>query len=366
MQRTTTVNLVRDERLVKTIKTFSEVYSYVANIGYAEKTYNKVTLHRLTYKDVRKRWPELPSALVQTARDVASEALKRTHLKKRINPKEYSSVRLDKRNLKVHFESGEISISSTCGRLKIKFDPTNVRYNDWQPRSGTLSFKNGKLRLNVVVEKEAPDKIEGDVLGIDLGINNIAVCSNNQFFNSKHLRDAKGRYRHLRSCLQSKGTRSAKRHLAKLRGRERRFVKDVNHCLSKTLINSSYAIFALEDLKNMKKKSNGKRFNRKLGGWSFAELQKFIDYKSETLGKTTVLVNPAYTSQTCSRCNHTARSNRNGPSFHCPNCDLRLHADLNASRNIAVRGRTAYSRLSSTSQSLPDGSSKPRNSSLGS
>ncbi|MGC9074057.1 MAG: RNA-guided endonuclease TnpB family protein, partial [Caldisericum sp.] len=67
------------------------------------------------------------------------------------------------------------------------------------------------------------------VLGIDREIKNMAVLSNNMFFNSSHLKEVKGIYQYLKRKLQHLGTCSAHRKLRKLSGRERRFVRDVNH-----------------------------------------------------------------------------------------------------------------------------------------
>ncbi len=53
-----------------------------------------------------------------------------------------------------------------------------------------------------------------------MGIKDIAILSNNMFFNSRHLREVKGRYQYLKRRLKQSGTRSAKRKLRKLSGRE--------------------------------------------------------------------------------------------------------------------------------------------------
>ncbi|MGC8630777.1 MAG: transposase, partial [Thermoplasmata archaeon] len=125
-------------------------------------------------------------------------------------------------------------------------------------------------------------KEEVKVLGIDRGIKNIAVLSNNIFFNSKHLREVKGRYRFLKAKLQHSGTRSAHRKLKKISGRERRFVRDVNHVISKDIVSLPYDVFALEALNpaTMKQNGKGKKFRKMLGSWSPSELQKFIEYKA--------------------------------------------------------------------------------------
>ncbi len=182
-----------------------------------------------------------------------------------------------------------------------------------------------------------------------MGVNNIAVCSDNTFYNSKELKNIKGKYQHLKGELQSKGTRSAKRKLKKISERERRFVKDLNHCLAKELVSKKYDVLVFENLNSIKKekkgKKKGKRFNKKLGRWSFAELQQFTAYKAEERNKKVIYVNPRYTSQTCSRCGYKDKNNRKGHIFKCKQCKFQLNADLNASRNIATFSRSVSSRL---------------------
>ena len=150
---------------------------------------------------------------------------------------------------------------------------------------------------------------------------------------------------------------------------------DANHCISKEIVNKSFDVFALEKLKINKKKKNGKCFNRKLGGWSFAELQLFIQYKAEAKGKCVVFVNPKHTSQRCSKCGFVHGQNRRGLGFRCGNCGFSLNADLNASRNIGVLGKSEYLRLfvndpnvasgEASSMGVVDGSYKPMTSVMG-
>jgi transposase len=98
----------------------------------------------------------------------------------------------------------------------------------------------------------------------------------------------------------------------------------------------------LEDLRIRRHKRLGRRFNRRLGGWAFAQLEAFLAYKLEEVGKCVVKVSPAYTSRLCSRCGN--RGVRAGSNYRCPVCGLRLHADLNAARNIARLGMTLVGR----------------------
>jgi len=353
MQRTVKIKLIKDNDLIETIRIFSKARQYVNDIGYKKKIYNKNKLNKLTYKKIKKLYPDLPTGLIQTARDVASESIKREKGKRPIQVKEFSSMRLDKRNLRVNLEHKLISISSINGRKKITFQPHPLveKYTGWKPVAGMLCYKQKQLYLNLVVEKENPHlnlggiQIEKDLLGIDRGVNNILVCSNNLFYNSKHLKKIKGKYQYLKRVLQKKGTKSAKHHLTLLSRRETRFVSDTNHRLSKGIANSDFKVFVLENLRDMKYKYKGRRFNKKLGSWSFRQFETYLHYNVESLGKLLIKVNPKYTSQTCSKCGFKDRLNRKGSNFKCLHCGYELHADLNASRNIVKLGISEFNRL---------------------
>jgi len=62
----------------------------------------------------------------------------------------------------------------------------------------------------------------------------------------------------------------------------------------------------------MKQNGAGKRFRRMFGSWSPVELRRFIEYKAEGTGKTTVYINPKYTLQKCSKCGYVDKNNRHG------------------------------------------------------
>ena len=92
MQRTVRIRLQTNNHLIETITLANEIFRWILKVGYSNKTYNKAVLHKLTYKKLRKKYPQFPSALLQTVRDVASEALKATKLKKEIKEKNRSSL----------------------------------------------------------------------------------------------------------------------------------------------------------------------------------------------------------------------------------------------------------------------------------
>lgn len=352
--RTLKIKLVKSNDLIQTVRIFNLACQDVLDYGFKQKIFNKSKLNKGTYHQIRRNYPTLPSGLVQTARDQASDMLKVDKFKHHPKKKSLSSIRYDIRTAKVFLESGYCKLTTIFGRMKYHFNLAEYyqKYNTWQIRSIQLIINRNCCYIHVQVERETPEFINNDNrIGIDLGVNNIAVCSDNTFYNSKKLKNIKGKYQHLKSELQSKGTRSARRKLRRTSERERRFVKDLNHCLAKELISKEYDVLVFEALKGIKKeKKKGKQFNKKLGRWSFAELQRFTEYKAEEINKKVIYVNPKYTSQTCSRCGYKNKNNRKGSIFKCKKCGFQLNADLNASRNIATFSRSVSSRLSSTIQ----------------
>jgi IS605 OrfB family transposase len=348
MHRTIKLTLPSVDSLVRTIELYNIVCNEVLKVAFQARTFSKNKVHKLTYYGVRQKYPMLQSSMVQCLRDQACDMLKREKLKSLPKKKPYSAIRYNQRTFKPYLKKGVVSLSTIEGRIRVavSIPKYHEQYLDWQVKNAMLSYDIHiqKLRLYIVVERETPKKIEATaVLGVDSGILNHAVLSNNVFFASNHIRNVKGRYLYLRQKLQAKGTRSAKRLLRKRSGRERRFMLDVNHRIAKLVVSQPFSVIALEKLEVKKTKRNGKCFNRKLGNWAWRQLQTYIEYKAEALGKTVVYVNPAYTSKTCSRCGQ--RGTRKGSVFKCKHCGFELNADLNASRNIAHKGMSLLGRL---------------------
>ena len=347
MFRTVKVALPYDDALLQTATAFNRACQIVLDYGSQAKTFNKNKLNRETYHTVRASVPYLPSALVQTARDEASEMLKRNRFTTTL--KKHLTIRYDKRTFKFYPETRRVSLTTVFGRLNFSFKHYPL-LDRWRGEYTNAQLLVRKRRIFLNVQVKVPDVSsevsEGSaVLGIDRGIRNIVACSDSSFFNSKHLRAVKGKYQYLRRRLQHVGTRSAKRKLKALTGGERRFVLNVNHQISKVIVLKPFNVFAVEQLRDLKEKRNGKRFNSRLGSWSFAQLQFFLRYKAEEVVKMVVAVNPRHTSQRCSRCGYVGGANRKGAWFKCGNCGFELDADLNASRNIALLGRSKLSRL---------------------
>jgi len=343
MYKSIPIRLPCDVDLISTIEIYNRCCNDTLKIAYKKKLRDKRRIHDATYGKMRRKYKSLQSSLIEASRDQAYEMLKQCKSRTLPIKNRYSSIRFNSRTMSFKLNKRSVSLSTINGRKRFEFIVPKYfeKYMDYTVEAATLRYSNGKLMMMLNCYKPSPKLRKTiKVIGIDRGIRNIAVLSNNTFYNSRHLLSIKNRFQHLRSQLQHKGTRSAKRKLKRLSGREQRFVRDVNHVISKSIANSNGTVFAIEDLRVKRSKRKGKHLNRSLNKWSFAQFRQFLSYKLEALGKHMIEVDPAYTSQRCSKCGHIEKENRKESRFRCLKCGFDLDADLNASRNIAHLGRS--------------------------
>ncbi len=207
------------------------------------------------------------------------------------------------------------------------------------------------VSLEVELPELKPENIT-KIKGVDVGQRYLAVSAgidnSSQFFSGKEIRHQANCYYKARKLLQHKGTRSAQRKLITLSGRERRFITDINHQISKKIAQPNN-FMGLENLIHIRETSQSKsgikasqkqrKTNRNKAQWSFAQLHSFIDYKAVINNSLAVKVPAHYTSQCCPKCSHVSKANRpnKGLIFDCKCCNYKLHADLVGTRNIALR-----------------------------
>ena len=94
-----------------------------------------------------------------------------------------------------------------------------------------------------------------DFLGVDLGVANLASDSDGRRYSGSEVTNVPWRNRKLRARLQAKQTRSTKGRLKKLAGRESRFARPVNHCISKQIVGTAKGTgggIRREDLKGIR------------------------------------------------------------------------------------------------------------------
>ena len=368
LTRTVKIKLpVKPEQIRPTFEAVTQAFNYVCQVGYEDRDFNSVSLHHKTYKHVRATFG-LPADLAVQSRMKASEALKAAIKKGRKCPgSKLSSIRYSARSFSIWFDRGEMSILTLDGRIRVSFNLPDYyqQYVSWRRKGAELILRKGRIFLCIVFQKDVPEFEESGnpvILGIDRGVNKIAVCSDNKFYNRAAVAH---RYQRLRRELQKCGSKSAKRHLRKMASKENRFRRDANHCITKKIVESlpENSIIVLEDLKYIRKRVKlHKHQRRKVHAWSFYQFEQFLTYKADAKSIKVDHVDARYTSQKCSRCGYISRSNRTSQAvFKCTQCGLSLNADLNASRNIEANYRDAKGYPEGLSVNKPDvGSEAPK------
>ena len=356
MQRTIRIRLYPDNQTAKileeTISDYTWSFNNVCKYGWENKVKSGGKLHDATYYPHRAA-TKLPSQLVCAARVKTSEALKSAFKlsKKKVKGKKTKvscptskkcPIRYDARSYTIKFNSNQLSFTTVNGRIKFNFELHEYykQYLTWKNTSADLiKDRQGRWWFHVVMETETPTiEVTDKVIGIDLGIINPATDNRGNFYGNKHWRNIEDKIFQLRRRLQKKGTKSAKRHLKKLSGRQRRFRKDCDHVLSKRIVESvkSGATIVFEDLTNIRGTAKvRKQQKRRLHSWSFARVKVFTQYKAEAKAVKIEFLDPRYTSQKCSKCGYISRSNRKTQAdFKCTKCNHESNADINAATNI--------------------------------
>ena len=221
--------------------------------------------------------------------------------------------------------------------------------------------KAGQYHCTLLVEKYIEQLPENDkVVGVDLGINNLATTSEGEIHSGSRVDNVRRRCGRARKTFQRTGTKSAKKRLKKLAGRQSRFQKDINHQISKQIVLKAKALgfgIGLENLSGIRSRTE-KTVRRKQrsrhSNWSFFQLHTFISYKAQLAGVPVIFVDPSYTSQTCNRCGHCEKTNRAGSQFKCQSCKYACHADFNGAVNIASRAKSQFALLSNQVAKPPE------------
>jgi len=269
--------------------------------------------------------------------------------------RKHGSICYDERILRLNLDKSNVSIWTLSGREWMGFVCGDRQRQLLTLPNGQsyLILHKGQWFLNVSLDVAEAQEFEAmDWLGIDLGLVNLATSSDGQTFgDAKKMAGIRKRRWRQRKRLQSKGTRSARRVLNRLRGRESRFVQQTNHLISKQICAVAERTkrgIAIENLKGIRSRIRARKSQRHiLHSWAFADLQAKVAYKSKLLGVPVKLVDPRNTSRTCPACGSVSKKNRKTRDiFECQLCGFTADADTNAAENI----RRAVYRPAKTNQ----------------
>lgn len=331
------------QALHETLARANEACNYISEIAWKEKTFRQFSLHHLVYHDIRDRFDLGAQVTVRCIAKVA-DAYKLDRKRKR-SFRPDGAIAFDSRMLSWKLHPQQVSIWTLDGREKMPFacGPRQLELLQGHRGESDLCLIRGEFYLFCSCEVETPDPIDVDgFLGVDLGVVNIAADSDGKVHSAKHVNNVRHRHRRLRKRLQKKRTKSARRRLKKLSGKEKRFATDANHCISKSIVEKAERTgrgIALEELTGIRFRIRARKPQRAtLHSWSFAQLGAFLSYKAQLAGVPVAFIDPAYTSQTCPVCGHVDKRNRSDQStFSCVSCGHSGLADTIAAINISRR-----------------------------
>ena len=354
------------------------------------KTSNKIKIQKLSYEQVRGLGIPAQSAC-SIARDVGSKyktqwtKLKqhKENVAKGYTKKKYKG--LDnvikftsrtctfqyKKDYSIDFKNNLVSIPVSGGREKLEFKGWNnhidlLKKSDTKIGAANLWYDRIKkqyyLCVSITIPTEEIDLSKLDtVIGVDLGQRYLATTQSNKgkvkFFSGRQVKHKSNQFALKRKELQAKGTRSATRKLVKLSMRERLFKQNVNHSLSKIILEPN-SLIGLEELSHIRERTNkfrkGKRASQKQRQanatrykWAFAELGDYLTYKAKLNKCGVIKIDADYTSKGCPVCGHIDEKNRpkKGLNFICQSCGHKDHADRIGAKNILMRTTLARQSL---------------------
>ncbi len=341
--------------LLNTMRAYTDACNYAA--AYISHTcdLNPVSLNKALYCELRSRFglrSQMAQSVLKTV--IARYKTIRASDNKWIRPV-FKKPECDLVWNRDYSLRGDVfSVNTLEGRIKLAFHKDGMEKffdGSWTFGTAKLVNKHGKWFLHIPMtagDLGCPEKDLCNVVGVDLGINFLAVSYHSNgstvFYPGKEVKQKRAKYKRVRKELQQRGTSSAKRRLKAIGSRENRWMHDVNHQVSKALVTSNPAntLFVLEDLSGIRSATERVRLkNRYLTvSWAFYDLRKKIEYKAMLYGSKAITADPAHTSQTCPKCGHTSKENRDHRNhlFTCKACGYRSNDDRIAAMNLHRKG----------------------------
>lgn len=362
IQRTITILIEPDPDLQTTLETFQGVCQELSPICFNEgKPLGPLPLQRTCYHAIKGR---LNAQMTITAMRRVAGAYASAKRNKRPAEKPFTFGRktaiflVGKRGRDADFRAdGTLSIWTVAGRKRLTYhvpDAFQGRLSEAiEIDSLTVIERNGLLLGRVCLTLEVLEPSGIHPIGIDLNETNALVANDADgrtlFVSGWDVKVRNKRSFQTRKRLQRKlatrkaehrDTRSLRRLLKRLGRKRSNRTRTFAQTAAKQLVTwaAPQSVLIFEDLhipQPKQGKLRGKAVRRRLSDWQHRLIRHYAECRAEERGMMIAEVNPAYTSQTCSRCGLLGKRNRH--RFSCPSCGFTAHADVNAARNIRQR-----------------------------
>ena len=342
--------------LDETMSAYSDACNYVSDYVFRTHDLKQFSLNKVLYSTLREKFG-LKSQMAQSVLKTVIARYK-TILE---NQKEWIQPSFKKPqydlvwNRDYSLTQNCFSVNTLKGRVKRPYFSEGMsKYFDhtiYKFGTAKLVKKHGKYFLHIPVTYEIEESHLSDichVVGIDRGINFVVATYDSRhksgFVRGKTIKQKHAHYSKLRKELQMRQTPSARHRMKAIGQRENRWMQDVNHCVSKALVESNpkHTLFVLEDLSGVRKTTERVRTKDRYVSvsWSFYDLEQKLTYKAKQHQSTVIKVDPCYTSQCCPVCGHIEKANRNKKIhlFTCKNCGYQSNDDRIGAMNLYRMG----------------------------
>lgn len=340
-----------------TMKVYSNACNYVSDYIYKTHNLSRYSVQKDTYTQMRETYGLRSQMAVSCVRTVIAKYKTILENQKEWIKPVFRSPQLDlvwNRDYSLNLKTNMFSVNTLRGRIKVSFYKNGFeQYFSDSCKFGTarLVHKHGKFFLHIPVTYEISELKEqeiSNVVGIDRGIRFLAAAYDSRgktvFYSGSTVKQRRAHYKALRRQLQQVGTPSSRRRIKAIGQRENRWMQDVNHCISKALVKSNPegTLFVIEDLKGIRSATERVVVKNRyvFVSWAYYDLEQKLLYKALKNRQLVRKVNPAYTSQTCPKCGHTERANRDKKLhlFCCRNCGYKSNNDRIGAMNLHRMG----------------------------
>ena len=352
------ISAAADDKVLldKTMSVYSDACNFVSDYVFQTHDLKQFSLNKVLYSTLREKFG-LKSQMTQSVFKTVIARYKtilenqKEWIKSSFKKPQYDLVW----NRDYSLAQNCFSVNTLNGRVKLPYfsEGMSKYFNHDIYKFGTAKLvnKHGKYFLHIPVTYDVEESNIFDicnVVGIDRGINFVVATYDSKhksgFVSGKAIKQKSAHYSKHRKELQMRQTPSARRRLLAIGQRENRWMQDVNHQVSKALVenNPKHTLFVLEDLSGVRNATERVRTkNRYVSvSWSFYDLEQKLIYKAKQNQSTVIKVDPRYTSQCCPVCGHIEKANRNKKIhlFTCKNCGYTSNDDRIGAMNLYRMG----------------------------